>query len=66
MGTIGIRRAKGRTYKPEYVALPAQAAAKFTRSLPDKFIAKNGHDVTKAFFDYAKPLVGALPHCEIL
>ena len=65
-GTIGIRRAKGRTYKPEYVALPAQAAAKFTRSLPDKYIAKNGHDVTKAFFDYAKPLVGALPHCEIL
>ena len=65
-GTIGILRAKGAKYGAEFVALPAQAAAKFTRSVPDKFIAKNGHDVTKAFLDYAKPLVGALPHCEIL
>jgi 6-phosphofructokinase 1 len=64
-GTIGIGRAKGRTYKPEFTALPAQAAAKYTRSVPDRYIAKNGHDVTKAFIDYAKPLVGDLPHCEI-
>ncbi len=64
-GTIGIGRAKGKAYKPEFTALPAQAAAKFTRSVPDKYIAKNGHDVTKAFIDYVKPLVGDLPHCEI-
>ena len=64
-GTIGIGRAKGKTYKPEFTALPAQAAAKFTRSVPDKYIAKNGHDVTKAFIEYVKPLVGDLPHCEI-
>ena len=64
-GTIGIGRAKGRTYKPEFTALPAQAAAKYTRSVPDRYLAKNGHDVTKAFIDYAKPLVGDLPHCEI-
>ena len=64
-GTIGIGRAKGKTYKPEFFALPAQAAAKYTRSVPDRFIAKNGHDVTKAFLDYARPLVGELPHCEI-
>ena len=65
-GTIGILRAKGAKYRAEFVALPAQAAANYTRSVPDKFIAKNGHDVTKAFLDYAKPLVGGLPHCEIL
>ena len=64
-GTVGIGRAKSKEYKPEFFALPAQAAAKYTRSVPDKFIAKNGHDVTKAFIDYAKPLVGELPHCEI-
>ncbi len=64
-GTVGIQRAKGKVYKVEYVALPAQAAAKFTRSVPDAYIAKNGHDVTKAFLDYAKPIVGELPHCEI-
>lgn len=64
-GTVGILRAKGKAYKVEYVALSAQAAAKFTRSVPDAYIAKNGHDVTKAFIDYAKPMVGELPHCEI-
>ena len=64
-GTIGIGRAKGKKYRPEFTALPAQAAAKYTRSVPDSFIAKNGHDVTKAFIDYVKPLVGDLPHCEI-
>ena len=63
-GTIGIGRAKGKAYRPEFFALPAQAAAKHTRSVPDRFIARNGHDVTKAFIDYAKPLVGELPHCE--
>ena len=64
-GTIGILRAKGKAYRAAFVALPAQAAAKFTRSMPDRYIAKNGHDVTKAFIDYAKPLVGDLPHCEV-
>ncbi len=65
-GTVGIRRLKGARYRVAYEALPAQAAAKFTRSVPDSFIAGNGHDVTKAFLDYARPLVGALPHCETL
>ena len=65
-GTIGILRAKGRKYKVEFSAMPAQAAAKYTRSVPDSYIAKNGHDVTRAFIDYAKPIVGDLPHCEVL
>ena len=65
-GTIGIGRAKGKAYRAEFTALPAQAAAKYTRSVPDRYIAKNGHDVTKAFIDYVKPLVGDLPHCELL
>jgi ATP-dependent phosphofructokinase / diphosphate-dependent phosphofructokinase len=65
-GTIGIERRKGRKYAIDYVALPAEAAAKYTRSVPVAFIAKNGHDVTPAFVAYAKPLVGDLPHCEVL
>ncbi len=63
-GTIGIVRKKAKKYKVDYVALPAEAAAKYTRSLPKEFIAKNGHDVTPAFLEYAKPLVGELPFCE--
>ena len=65
-GTIGIVRAKGKKYAVDYAALPAEAAAKFTKSVPKAFIAKNGHDVTPAFLAYAKPLVGDLPHCEVI
>ena len=65
-GTIGIVRTKGKKYAVDYAALPAEAAAKFTKSVPKAFIAKNGHDVTPAFLAYAKPLVGDLPHCEVI
>ena len=65
-GTIGIVRKPGRRYDISYKAMPAEAAAKFTRSVPREFIAKNGHDVTPAFVEYAKPIVGPLPHCEVI
>ena len=64
-GTIGIERKKGKKYGVDFVARPIADAAKFTRSVPKEFIAKNGHDVTPAFLAYAKPLVGELPKCEI-
>jgi len=64
-GTIAIQRAKGRRYAVDFVPVPIAAAAKYTRSVPKQFIASNGHDVTKAFIDYARPIVGELPKCEI-
>ena len=64
-GTIAILRAKGRKYQAAFAPQPIANAAKFTRSVPKEFIARNGHDVTQAFLDYARPLVGELPHCEI-
>ena len=64
-GTIGIQRKPGKTYAVTFETMPIAAAAKDTRSVPDEFIAANGHDVTKAFIAYAAPIVGALPHCEI-
>ena len=65
-GTIGIVRKSGKRYAVKFEAMPAEAAAKYTRSVPKEFIAKNGHDVTPAFIDYAKPIVGPLPHCEVI
>ena len=65
-GTLGIKRKKGRKYGVEYCALPITDAAKYARSMPREFIASNGHDVTQAFIDYARPLVGDLPHCELI
>ena len=65
-GTIAILRAKGRAYRVAFVPVPIAEAAKFTRSVPKAFIAKSGHDVTGKFIEYARPVVGDLPPCEIL
>ena len=65
-GTIGILREEGRAYRVAYAARPIADAAKETRSMPREFIAKNGHDVTQAFIDYARPLVGELPACAVI
>ncbi len=64
-GTIAIVRAKGKKYKISFEPVPVQNAAKYTRSVPKEWIAKNGCDVTSAFLDYARPIVGELPTCEI-
>lgn len=60
-GSIAIRRKGTRRYAVSYDVVPLAAVAKETRSMPDEFIADNGHDVTQAFIDYARPLVGQLP-----
>ena len=65
-GTIGIQRKKGRKYDVEFIARPVQDAAKYTRSVPKEFIAKSGNDVTPAFLEYARPLVGELPVTAVL
>ena len=65
-GTIAITRAKGRAYRVAFVPVPIAEAAKYTRSVPKEFIARNGHDVTGKFIEYARPIVGDLPPCEIL
>ena len=64
-GTIAIVRKPGRKYAVDFKPVPIQNAAKFTRSVPKEYIAKNGHDVTEAFLEYARPIVGELPNCEI-
>ena len=64
-GTIAIVRENGKKYKVAFAPVPIANAAKYTRSVPKEYIAKNGHDVTQAFIDYAKPIIGELPACEI-
>ena len=64
-GTIAIVRENGRKYKVAFAPVPIANAAKYTRSVPKEYIARNGHDVTPAFIDYAKPIVGDLPKCAI-
>jgi 6-phosphofructokinase 1 len=60
-GSTAIKRKPGKTYKTWIERTELRNVAKETRHMPDEFIAPSGNDVTKAFIDYARPIVGPLP-----
>ena len=60
-GSIAIRRKPGMKYAVTFERVPLANVSKETRHVPDNFISKSGNDVTQAFLDYARPLVGKLP-----
>jgi 6-phosphofructokinase 1 len=60
-GSIAIRRKPGKKYAVYFERVPLANVSKETRHVPDAFITKSGNDVTQAFFDYARPIVGKLP-----
>jgi len=60
-GSIAIKRKPGRKYKVFFKAVPLSAVARETRHMPDEYINREGNDVTRAFIDYARPIVGELP-----
>jgi len=60
-GSIAIKRKPGKKYNVYYERVELRQVSKETRHVPDHFINKDANDVTKAFIDYAKPLVGKLP-----
>jgi 6-phosphofructokinase 1 len=60
-GSISIQRRPGPRYAVQYALVPLEAVARHTRAMPPAFLARSGHDVTPAFLDYARPLVGPLP-----
>lgn len=62
-GSIAIKRRASKKYTVDFEVVPLRAVAKETRHMPDAFINKAGNDVTQAFIDYARPLVGPLPTC---
>lgn len=59
-GSVAMRRVGGGEYKIETHLTPLSTVARETKHMPAEYI-KNGNDVTQAFIDYAKPLVGKLP-----
>jgi 6-phosphofructokinase 1 len=63
-GSIAIKRQATKKYAVDFEVVPLRSVAKETRHMPDEFINKAGNDVTQAFIDYARPLVGALPKTE--
>ncbi|MGD0721450.1 MAG: 6-phosphofructokinase [Roseiarcus sp.] len=56
-GSVAIRRTGN--YAVDYPLIPLEAVAGKTRTMEDALIAPAGNDVTPAFADYLRPLLGA-------
>ncbi len=65
-GSVVIRRKPGKKYAVFFERVPLKAVAKSTRHMPDEFINKAGNDITPAFLEYARPIVGPLPKVAVL
>jgi len=65
-GSIAIRRKPGKKYRVYFERVPLRNVARNTRQMPARFINKDGNDVTKAFLDYAGPIVGELHPIALL
>ncbi len=64
-GSVAIKRVGD--YAVEYQLVPLEAVAAKTKVMDKAFINKKGNNVTKAFLEYARPLVGSsLPGCARL
>ncbi len=59
---VTLMREQGPGYRATIGTAPLERVAGQVRRVPDEFIAPSGHDVTAAYLDYIRPLVGALPH----
>ena len=60
-GSLAIRRVDGADYRAEYFVTPLDTVAKHTKSMPREWLNDVGNDVTDAWLDYVRPLVGDLP-----
>ena len=55
---VGFRRVPGPVYKSETFLIPVEQVMLHERKMPDEFISADGRDVTPAFVDWCRPLIG--------
>jgi len=60
-GSVAIRRVSSVPYASEYFMTELANVAKETTHVADEYINAEGNDVTSAWLDYIRPLVGDLP-----
>jgi 6-phosphofructokinase len=66
-GSVSIKRTgNGKKYGIELFRTELKNVAERTKSMPGEFINADGNGVTKAYVEYAMPLVGQLPETEYL
>lgn len=61
MVTIQRTSKANEPYQSEFGTIPLSDVANTERPMPDKYITADGMFVTKAFLNYAEPLIGPLP-----
>src|SRR5688572_29067588 len=61
MVTLARAGKPGQPYRSEFGTIRLAEVANHARPMPDSYISNHGFGVTKAFLDYARPLVGELP-----
>ena len=59
-GSIIIRREAGSAYEVSYDWCPLEKVARHTKEMPAEFLSGT-NDVSAAFLDYVRPLVGQIP-----
>ena len=64
-GSVAMRRVPGGAYAIETFLTPLKTVARETKHMDASYL-RNGNDVTEAFVEYAKPLVGPLPTVDVL
>jgi 6-phosphofructokinase len=64
-GSVTINRAKAKAYKAELGVQELKDVAAKTRHMPAEFI-EGTSNVSGAFLDYLRPLVGKMPACGVL
>ena len=58
---VSIVRESNSPYRAGFRTVPLGEVAVHNKKMPDSFIAASGNDVTEAFLEYARPLIGELP-----
>jgi 6-phosphofructokinase 1 len=60
-GSVAIRRISSDPYESECFITPLSSVARESTEMKDEYINASGNDITQAWLDYVRPLVGELP-----
>ncbi|MDX8389581.1 MAG: 6-phosphofructokinase [Mariprofundaceae bacterium] len=60
-GSVAIRRLANTPYKSECFITPLASVAREATEMKDEYINADGNDITEAWLEYVRPLVGELP-----
>ncbi len=63
-GSVAIKRIAN--YAVNYELVPLELVGGKTRHMDDAYINAEGNDITTAYIEYLRPLIGELPHYEQL